>query len=172
MRDPFGEKPLYYGRIGRCFAFASDLAAFRAHPAWDPRIDRNAVALMMRHSCVPAPYSIYQGIYKLRPGTILTLDPDGSEPRLEAYWSAREAAERGRAQPFAGTPTLEESILSDVLSVFVISQVEEERANQLGSQIVEGANQAITVGPGDDRSWVSSRGTLRRFIHAASQIDE
>src|SRR6185312_3052899 len=56
-----------------------------------------------RHSCVPAPYSIYQGILKLRPGTILTLDPDAGEPRLEPYWSAREAAERGRARPFAGS---------------------------------------------------------------------
>jgi asparagine synthase (glutamine-hydrolysing) len=102
-RDRLGEKPLYYGRIGKSFAFASDLAAFRAHPAWDPRIDRNAVALLMRHSCVPAPYSIYQGILKLRPGTILTLEGDAGEPRLEPYWSAREAAERGRARPFGGS---------------------------------------------------------------------
>ena len=55
-RDRLGEKPLYYGRNGRSFAFASELTAFRAHPAWNPEVDRNAVALLMRHNYVPAPY--------------------------------------------------------------------------------------------------------------------
>ena len=40
-RDRLGEKPLYYGRIGRSFAFASELKAFRAHPAWGPVVGRN-----------------------------------------------------------------------------------------------------------------------------------
>ena len=31
-RDRFGEKPLYYGNIGRDFVFGSELKALRAHP--------------------------------------------------------------------------------------------------------------------------------------------
>jgi asparagine synthase (glutamine-hydrolysing) len=53
-RDRLGEKPLYYGRIGASFAFASELKAFRAHPAWKPQINREAVTLLMRHSDGPA----------------------------------------------------------------------------------------------------------------------
>src|SRR5262249_40392792 len=102
-RDRLGEKPLYYGRIGKSLAFASDLAALRAHPAREPNVDRTAVALLMPHARVPAPYSISKGIFKLRPATILTPARGAGEPRLEPYWSAREAAERGRAQPFAGS---------------------------------------------------------------------
>jgi len=101
-RDRLGEKPLYYGRIGRSFAFASELKAFRAHPAWNPEIDRDAVALLMRHNYVPAPYSIYKGFRKLRPGHFLILAEGDREPRIEAYWSARNAAETGRARPFEG----------------------------------------------------------------------
>jgi asparagine synthase (glutamine-hydrolysing) len=101
-RDRLGEKPLYYGRIGRSFVFASELKAFRGHPSWNPEIDRNAVALLMRHNYVPAPYSIYRNVLKLRPGHFLELRESDGEPRVEAYWSARDAAERAAAHPFGG----------------------------------------------------------------------
>jgi asparagine synthase (glutamine-hydrolysing) len=102
-RDRLGEKPLYYGRIGRSFAFASELKAFLGYPAWNPEVDRNAVALLMRHNYVPAPYSIYKGFHKLRPGRFLILAEGDREPRIETYWTAREAAEAGRAHPFEGS---------------------------------------------------------------------
>jgi asparagine synthase (glutamine-hydrolysing) len=103
-RDRLGEKPLYYGRIGGSFAFASELKAFRGHPAWNPEINRDAVTLLMRHNYIPAPYSIYNGVYKLRPGHMLVLAEGEREPRLETYWNAREAMTRAQARPFAGSP--------------------------------------------------------------------
>jgi asparagine synthase (glutamine-hydrolysing) len=102
-RDRLGEKPLYYGWIGGSFAFASELKALRAYPGWSQDIDRNSLALMMRHGYVPAPYTIFQGIAKLKPGHILLLEEGAREPRIYAYWSPREAAERGIAAPFGGT---------------------------------------------------------------------
>ncbi|UCI18887.1 asparagine synthase (glutamine-hydrolyzing) [Mesorhizobium sp. B2-1-8] len=103
-RDRLGEKPLYYGRIGKAFAFASELKAFRPLPDWRPDIDRNALALLMRHNYIPAPYSIYQGIRKLRPGHLLVLSDPMREPHVESYWSAREVAEQGQRDPFQGSP--------------------------------------------------------------------
>ncbi|AZO74465.1 MAG: asparagine synthase (glutamine-hydrolyzing) [Mesorhizobium sp.] len=103
-RDRLGEKPLYYGRVGKAFAFASEIKAFSPLPNWRPEIDRNALALLMRHNYIPAPYSIYQGIRKLRPGEFLVLSDPMREPRVESYWSAREVAERGRRDPFQGSP--------------------------------------------------------------------
>ncbi|MDX8520168.1 asparagine synthase (glutamine-hydrolyzing) [Mesorhizobium dulcispinae] len=102
-RDRLGEKPLYYGRVGKAFAFASEVKAFNALPNWRPEIDRNALALLMRHNYIPAPYSIYQGIRKLRPGEFLVLSDPLREPRVESYWSAREVAEQGRRDPFQGS---------------------------------------------------------------------
>jgi asparagine synthase (glutamine-hydrolysing) len=102
-RDRLGEKPLYYGRIGRSFAFASELKAFRGHPSWNPEVDRNAVALLMRYNCVPAPYSIYKNVFKLRPGHLLVLADGEREPSVEAYWSPRDAADRAAADPFKGS---------------------------------------------------------------------
>ncbi|AZO25015.1 asparagine synthase (glutamine-hydrolyzing) [Mesorhizobium sp. M1E.F.Ca.ET.045.02.1.1] len=103
-RDRLGEKPLYYGRIGKTFAFASEPKAFRPLPDWRPEIDRNALALLMRHNYIPAPYSIYQGIRKLRPGHFLVLSDPMREPRIECYWSARQITEQGHHEPFQGSP--------------------------------------------------------------------
>ncbi|MFZ1974638.1 MAG: asparagine synthase (glutamine-hydrolyzing) [Candidatus Acidiferrales bacterium] len=98
-RDRIGIKPLYYGRAGSAFVFASELKAIAQHPDFQGEIDRNALALYMRHSYVPAPHCIYKGLYKLEPGCILTLTSAAASPEIHHYWSAREAAVRGLQSP-------------------------------------------------------------------------
>ena len=102
-RDRMGEKPLYYGWQGDTFLFGSELKALKAHPAFQGEIDRDALALMLRHNYIPAPYSIYKGIRKLLPGTYLKLLMGKREGEPVHYWSVRGMAERGQAQPFAGS---------------------------------------------------------------------
>ncbi len=98
VRDRLGIKPLYWAKFGNLFAFGSELKALRACPGWIPRINRDAVASFMRFNYVPAPHTIYQGVYKLEPGAILTL-PWGGEPRIERFWDARAIARDGLANP-------------------------------------------------------------------------
>ncbi len=107
VRDRLGIKPLYYGWASKTFLFGSELKALRVHPDFVPEINRNALALHMRYQYVPAPYSIYRGIYKLPPGCILTIkgccpaSPAQSTP--SPYWIAEEIAERSAANPFEGS---------------------------------------------------------------------
>lgn len=105
VRDRLGIKPLYYGWAGRVFLFGSELKALKAHPAFHADIDRGALALFLRYSCIPAPYTIYTGFRKLLPGTILTLSKEqpGELPHPKPYWSARQVAESGVAHPFEGS---------------------------------------------------------------------
>ena len=98
VRDRLGIKPLYWAKFGGLFLFGSELKALRAHPGWTPRIDRAAVAVFMRHNCIPAPHTIYEGVHKLEPGTILTLPPN-SEPQIGRFWDARAIAQAGLANP-------------------------------------------------------------------------
>ena len=98
VRDRLGIKPLYWTKIGGLFLFGSELKALRAHPGWTPRTDRAAVAAFMRHNYIPAPHTIYEGVHKLEPGTILTLPPNG-EPQIARYWDARAIAQAGLANP-------------------------------------------------------------------------
>jgi asparagine synthase (glutamine-hydrolysing) len=106
VRDRLGIKPLYYGWGANVFLFGSELKALKAHPAFSAGIDRNALALYLRHNCIPAPYTIYTGFRKLLPGTILTLsanDQPGENPAPVPYWSARQVAESGMEHPFEGS---------------------------------------------------------------------
>lgn len=114
-RDRGGEKPLYYGRAGRTWIFGSELKALRAYPSFDMPIDRDAVALFLRFGYVPAPYSIYRGIRKLAAGMLLTLRPGDGDATPLAYWSARDAAERGAADRFQGSEQEALDELDDLL---------------------------------------------------------
>jgi asparagine synthase (glutamine-hydrolysing) len=95
VRDRLGIKPLYYGRAGSTFVFASELKAIWQHPDFNGEIDRNSLALYMRHNYVPSPHCIYKGLHKLQPGCILTLDSLTAAPQISCFWSANEIARRG-----------------------------------------------------------------------------
>ena len=77
IRDRFGEKPLYYGWINignkKIFAFGSELKALRSYEGFQNNISRDALKQFFKYKYVPAPYSIYEGIYKLEPGCILSV---------------------------------------------------------------------------------------------------
>lgn len=105
VRDHLGIKPLYvHGRAGTVL-FGSELKALLAHPAFDRSIDPHALATYLRYMFVPAPWSIFRGTIKLRPGTILTVrDPGDPLPDPEPYWSAFDAA-RGSLDPLQCTET-------------------------------------------------------------------
>ena len=115
VRDRFGEKPLYYGWVGGDFVYGSELKSLRAHPRFDNPIDRRALGLLASRSYIPAPHSIFQRIFKLEPGCILSIDPEGArtplteapEPdgaagacRIERYWRYRDVVADGLRNPF------------------------------------------------------------------------
>lgn len=103
-RDRMGEKPLYYGRSGDSLLFGSELKALTAHPDWRGGIDRDALALFLRYNNVPAPKSIYRGIYKLPPAHYVVVRDNGrsvSEP--VCYWDLGQVATEG-VQEAKGEP--------------------------------------------------------------------
>jgi len=73
-RDRMGEKPLYYGWSNGDFVWASELKEFVALSHWSPSLREKSITAYLKYGYVPTPYSIYQEIYKLPPGSYLTLD--------------------------------------------------------------------------------------------------
>jgi asparagine synthase (glutamine-hydrolysing) len=127
-RDRMGEKPLYYGWQRGVLLFASELKALRAHPAFDGQINRGALALYFRHNAIPGPYSIFQGIGKLPPGSFLTVtsqqaaESDIGEPN--SYWSFSETAVQGQRDHFKGSEAEAADELERLLRQSVAGQMQ------------------------------------------------
>ncbi len=102
-RDRIGEKPLYYGWNGDSFLFASEIKALSIHPKFDPTLNLDALTLFFRHASIPAPYTIYKRIFKLRPGCLLTLSNSGKKEKIENYWPIDKIARSRQENVFKGS---------------------------------------------------------------------
>lgn len=103
LRDRVGEKPLYYGFVGGSFVFASEIGCIAALPDFRNPVNRDVLDLYMIHGYIPAPYSIYEGIFKLEPGKLLWTKAPYREFTIGTWWSMAEAARYGQEHLFAGT---------------------------------------------------------------------
>lgn len=124
-RDRLGIKPLYWSRQNGSFAFASELKAIRALPSLALTLDRQALAAYLRHSCVPAPWTIFSEVAKLLPGERIEVTPNGVDKRL--YWDIAAIARRGQAQqttrPFEAVVDELDALLADAVKRQMISDV-------------------------------------------------
>lgn len=105
IRDRIGEKPLYYGFVNGCFTFASDVGCFRELDGFQNPVNQKVLDLYFTYGYIPAPYSIYEQIYKLLPGTILRIRAPyaPSDPQIATYWSMEEKAVYGQEHLFTGS---------------------------------------------------------------------
>ena len=102
LRDRIGEKPLYYGFMGDTFVFASDVACIAALDGFQNPIHKDVLGIYFIHGYIPAPYSIYENIYKLEPGCILEIKSPFNKYNISAYWSIKEVAQHGQEHLFHG----------------------------------------------------------------------
>jgi asparagine synthase (glutamine-hydrolysing) len=132
VRDRFGEKPLYYGWAGKDFLFGSELKALRMHPRFEGPIDRRALGLFASRAHIPAPLSIYEGVFKLPPACLLQVTQQGARNPLSApppegrsggihlkrFWSYKDVVRRGLADPIANEAealdSLEEALVASI----------------------------------------------------------
>jgi len=140
-RDRIGEKPLYYGWTGRgearAFVFGSELKALKAYSGFDSVVSREALAQYLRFTYVPAPFSIYQNIFKLEPGCFLNIKgaPPFDAPsaplkvgeqyksiELQRWWSLTDTVKHGQSMPISSDQDAIDR-LEDRLSTAVKSQL-------------------------------------------------
>ena len=119
-RDHFGVKPLYWWTDGRRVALASEVGALLAAGLVRAEVDRVALDHFLACRFVPAPRTLFAGVQKLPPASVLTVD-EGAPPRVTSFREgpgpsihgvsdadlARELAER-----FAGA--VSRQMMSDV----------------------------------------------------------
>lgn len=142
-RDRIGEKPVYYGNVGVGFAFASELRALREINGSQLMISAQASALMIQLGYVPAPHSIYEGVYKLSPGTILTVDALGRYGHPEPWWALTDVIKSNTGR---GASRDEVSAI-DALESLLVSIVSEQMESDvpLGAMLSGGIDSSLVV---------------------------
>ncbi len=124
-RDRVGEKPLYYGFVGGTkFVFGSDLNSIASLEGFDNAVNTKVLEQYFRYGYVPAPYSIYEDIYKLEPGRLLKIKAPFRQYEKRTYWSMTEAAVSGEKHPFQGSETEAAEELERLLKNAIRGQME------------------------------------------------
>jgi asparagine synthase (glutamine-hydrolysing) len=127
IRDRMGKKPLYVAHAGTALLFASELKAILAYPGFRRAVDPLALAMMLRHGWVPDHHCIWQDVFKLPPGTMLSIrrddlsafGPKHLQERVCSWWSLADAARDGQQHPFDCGPSELEAELDRLLRLVV-----------------------------------------------------
>ncbi len=89
VRDRVGIKPLYWGSFGKIIAFSSEIQSFEEIPRIELSINREALKSLLKYNYISSPLSIYNNIYKLDPGSILTIDHSGKK-QITKFWDIND----------------------------------------------------------------------------------
>ncbi|MDE7287412.1 MAG: asparagine synthase (glutamine-hydrolyzing), partial [Lachnospiraceae bacterium] len=163
LRDRIGEKPLYYGQVGSSFAFASDIGSLAVMEGFENPINTAVLDLYFIHGYIPAPYSIYENIYKLEAGTILKikLPFNGlNDAAIETYWSVKETAKKGQENLFKGSAreaadelerllkeAISEQMVADVpVGAFLSAGIDSSTVVALMQSLHKGKVKSFTIG--------------------------
>jgi asparagine synthase (glutamine-hydrolysing) len=92
-RDRLGIKPIYTLHDGKRFAFASEAKALLALPGVTARLNEAAIPGYLHLGYVQAPQSLFTGIRKLPPATVLTIEQGRLSERR--YWRIEGAVDHG-----------------------------------------------------------------------------
>lgn len=95
-RDRLGIKPIYVANDGRRLAFASEAKALLELPGMDRALDPSAVASYLQLGYVPAPQSMFRGIRKLPPATLLIVENGKIAQRR--YWQVPQVVDHSLSE--------------------------------------------------------------------------
>ena len=111
-RDRAGEKPLFWTEVDGELRFASEIQALLEFPDQPRRVNRTALALYHALGYVPAPYTMFDGIQKLPPASLL-IAADG-QIQIRSYWSAAAAASQPARLTEGGAVELQATLVRAV----------------------------------------------------------
>ncbi len=197
LRDRAGQRQLYYAWRNGTFLFASQPGMLARHPAFEPSVDRNVLALYLRHGYVPAPHSMFAGAFQLRAGCMLQLDltsirlggrshVPGVDQR--AYWNAGEAyeasvARRDRIDPAQAIDALDRRIHASVARLGGNRGCAAFLSGGVDSSMVAAVLQAQSRTPvttvcigfddegHDERRWADAVARVLGVNHGSAQLD-
>lgn len=120
-RDYFGIKPFYYTMQGSQFIFGSEIKVILEHPAYNRELNRKALEQYLCFQFSALEETFFQGIYKLQPGTCMTVQLDGTIQK-ETYWEPSFEFDENRS--YQDTVDLIDATMRDSVRYHNVADVE------------------------------------------------
>lgn len=139
-RDRVGKKPLFYAEVGGQWVFASELQGLLQHPGITRDVDPTSLDDYLTYGYVPAPKTIFKGVWKLPPAHYLTVTvrPNGRpDVRLERYWRLEYGPKLAISEEEAAEGLLE--VLKEAVRLRLIADV------PLGALLSGGTDSSLVV---------------------------
>ncbi len=145
-RDRFGEKPLYYGWNNGTFIFGSELKAIKQHPKFVNKIRRESIDDQLRLKYIPSPYSIYENIYKLKPGNLIKVSLENPYKEIENinYWDFKDNIYKSKLNEI------------DLADEEILSMLEEKLFEVIKLQMISDVNIGSFLSGGIDSSLITA----------------
>jgi len=122
VRDKFGEKPLYYSNENNSLRFASELKALKSKFT-KKDIDKRGLNFFLSLTYIPAPYTIYQGIKKLKPGNYIHIKKNQAPKFYEYYNLQKQLTNYIPETNFENSSRKLKDLLSDSIKKRMVSDV-------------------------------------------------
>ncbi|MCK4648259.1 asparagine synthase (glutamine-hydrolyzing), partial [bacterium] len=152
-RDRMGQKPIIYLTFNNSLIFASEIKSILQVPEIKREIDFKALDYYLTYQYIPSPLTIFQGIKKLPPASILTCGENG-QIKIERYWdlsfrSKVKMSEEEYSQRILGllTEATRLRLISDVpLGAFLSGGIDSSAVVGLMSQLTSQPVKTFSIG--------------------------
>ena len=119
VRDPMGEKPLYWAKKNNKIYFSSEMKAFFEIPGFSKKLNINRIDEYLYTAKINGSETIYSEINEVEPGSIVTISTLTNSISSNSYFSIedtfnRESIKKNKVESLKNY--LEESVMSRTLS--------------------------------------------------------
>jgi asparagine synthase (glutamine-hydrolysing) len=122
-RDRVGEKPLYYYKDDKLLIWASELKSIKRNFDLGFEINKDALRLYFSLTFIPAPYTIYNNIFKLEPGCYLEYDLHKNTLVKNKYWDIVKPTDQSIISDYGSAKKAVKEILFDAVEKRMITDV-------------------------------------------------
>lgn len=155
VRDRIGIKPLYYTVQNGCLYFASEIKVMLADPAVKRSLNLRGFYDYLTFLTVPAPETLFEGIYKLKPGHLMEVI-GGRVRDQQEYWdvydhvnfdASRSESEIGQELVAQLRESVSLRLQADVpVGIFLSGGIDSSLNATLFSEIAQKEVKAFSVG--------------------------
>jgi asparagine synthase (glutamine-hydrolysing) len=122
-RDRFGEKPLYYNKSNNEIIWSSELKSIIVQKPELKKISSDSLQLFLSLSYIPAPYTIYEDIYKLEPGCSMIINTETLDFNIYKYWNIKPGESKNKIESYSHATKQLKSLLFDSIEKRMIADV-------------------------------------------------